>query len=107
MYTSIFFFKQKAAYEVRISDWSSDVCSSDLNPLPASGERSRRASARASGQAQQSFTDDVALDLRRAAGDGFGKHVEIVVSPAVHADDFRRADAVEVERKSTRLNSSH
>src|SRR3546814_1151937 len=28
-----FFFKQKTAYEMRISDWSSDVCSSDLNPL--------------------------------------------------------------------------
>src|SRR3546814_5656020 len=27
---SFFFFKQKTAYEVRISDWSSDVCSSDL-----------------------------------------------------------------------------
>src|SRR3546814_19435904 len=32
-----FFFKQKTAYEMRISDWSSDVCSSDLhraNPAP-------------------------------------------------------------------------
>src|SRR3546814_10060465 len=27
----IFFFKQKTAYEMRISDWSSDVCSSDLD----------------------------------------------------------------------------
>src|SRR3546814_1077850 len=27
-----FFFKQKTAYEMRISDWSSDVCSSDLFP---------------------------------------------------------------------------
>src|SRR3546814_10288554 len=27
---SFFFFKQKTAYELRISDWSSDVCSSDL-----------------------------------------------------------------------------
>src|SRR3546814_10305023 len=27
----VFFFKQKTAYEVRISDWSSDVCSSDLD----------------------------------------------------------------------------
>src|SRR3546814_10094702 len=27
-----FFFKQKTAYEMRISDWSSDVCSSDLGP---------------------------------------------------------------------------
>src|SRR3546814_5731909 len=29
-YSFIFFFKQKSAYEMRISDWSSDVCSSDL-----------------------------------------------------------------------------
>src|SRR3546814_10998113 len=33
-YFLFFFFKQKTAYEMRISDWSSDVCSSDLgNPL--------------------------------------------------------------------------
>src|SRR3546814_4291288 len=35
-----FFFNQKTAYELRISDWSSDVCSSDLNlpvALPAGG----------------------------------------------------------------------
>src|SRR3546814_2283750 len=32
MVVVIFFFKQKTAYEVRISDWSSDVCSSDLKP---------------------------------------------------------------------------
>src|SRR3546814_7995951 len=29
-----FFFKQKTAYEMRISDWSSDVCSSDLAQYP-------------------------------------------------------------------------
>src|SRR3546814_6072042 len=29
-----FFFKQKTAYEMRISDWSSDVCSSDLRSFP-------------------------------------------------------------------------
>src|SRR3546814_14611429 len=32
---SFFFFKQKTAYEMRISDWSSDVCSSDLTPIVA------------------------------------------------------------------------
>src|SRR3546814_7389257 len=32
MYVWFFFFKQKTAYEMRISDWSSDVCSSDLIP---------------------------------------------------------------------------
>src|SRR3546814_14623281 len=29
----VFFFKQKTAYDMRISDWSSDVCSSDLDLL--------------------------------------------------------------------------
>src|SRR3546814_3250309 len=40
----VFFFKQKTAYEVRISDWSSDVCSSDLcrNLHARSQESSRR-----------------------------------------------------------------
>src|SRR3546814_5897893 len=33
-----FFFKQKTAYEMRISDWSSDVCSSDLQRLVAGVE---------------------------------------------------------------------
>src|SRR3546814_4124532 len=41
MYSLFFFFKQKTAYEVRISDWSSDVCSSDLilgnDPVPVTG----------------------------------------------------------------------
>src|SRR3546814_5332150 len=30
LFRFVFFFKQKTAYEMRISDWSSDVCSSDL-----------------------------------------------------------------------------
>src|SRR3546814_4048791 len=34
----VFFFKQKTAYEMRISDWSSDVCSSDLSLDPQTGE---------------------------------------------------------------------
>src|SRR3546814_9129233 len=37
MYLFLFFFKQKTAYEMRISDWSSDVCSSDL--VTGSGSR--------------------------------------------------------------------
>src|SRR3546814_20306814 len=34
-----FCFKQKAAYEMRISDWSSDVCSSDLRTARRAGDR--------------------------------------------------------------------
>src|SRR3546814_19679608 len=33
LFACFFFFKQKTAYELRISDWSSDVCSSDLEQL--------------------------------------------------------------------------
>src|SRR3546814_9838793 len=36
-----FFFKQKTAYEMRISDWSSDVCSSDLGIERVSVDRTR------------------------------------------------------------------
>src|SRR3546814_6950917 len=37
-----FFFKQKTAYEMRISDWSSDVCSSDLKKLDLDSVREFR-----------------------------------------------------------------
>src|SRR3546814_1825694 len=36
----MFFFKQKTAYEMRISDWSSDVCSSDLISTALNADRS-------------------------------------------------------------------
>src|SRR3546814_7915052 len=39
MYCVFFFFKQKTAYEMRISDWSSDVCSSDLSDQDSSFRR--------------------------------------------------------------------
>src|SRR3546814_1882975 len=35
----LFFFKQKTAYEMRISDWSSDVCSSDLDAVRRAAQR--------------------------------------------------------------------
>src|SRR3546814_3917110 len=41
----VFFFKQKTADEMRISDWSSDVCSSDLNAAPTIGLHVRHDSA--------------------------------------------------------------
>src|SRR3546814_9234895 len=44
---SFFFFKQKTAYEMRISDWSSDVCSSDLvaRPVRTGAARTERSIA--------------------------------------------------------------
>src|SRR3546814_1310625 len=44
LFLFFFFFKQKTAYEMRISDWSSDVCSSDLErPGDGGGDRLRPA----------------------------------------------------------------
>src|SRR3546814_9007062 len=75
----IFFFKQKTAYEMRISDWSSDVCSSDLtepafdlgNVLLANVERQRhvaRAEFAAAEQAQQLHVEQRGLVLRLEIG---------------------------------------
>src|SRR3546814_3665912 len=44
-----FFFKQKTAYEMRISDWSSDVCSSDLCAASPARAGSHPATPRAGG----------------------------------------------------------
>src|SRR3546814_8822680 len=57
-----FFFKQKTAYEMRISDWSSDVCSSDLL------EETRRVEN--SGGIQESLAGRYALALFELARDG-------------------------------------
>src|SRR3546814_2124330 len=50
-----FFFKQKTAYEMRISDWSSDVCSSDLQRQGIGGR-----TAPDDGEEEQRCDDEVA-----------------------------------------------
>src|SRR3546814_4224939 len=56
-----FFFKQKTAYEMRISDWSSDVCSSDLSASNIAARTAnaarvgRRATSVARGRSPRSF----------------------------------------------------
>src|SRR3546814_3713563 len=48
-----FFFKQKTAYEMRISDWSSDVCSSDLARMKSSTQTAKILSPNSQGQPNQ------------------------------------------------------
>src|SRR3546814_6057020 len=60
---------QKTAYEVRISDWSSDVCSSDLAGRMSNGSAKRPASLRRAGQAMRSGATPrmvLSTSLRRA-----------------------------------------
>src|SRR3546814_1326496 len=63
----VFFFKQKTAYEMRISDWSSDVCSSDL------GQRNvaERANA-AARDARRRIHHDIAVGAQRRNGGAAG-----------------------------------
>src|SRR3546814_9952948 len=70
-----FFFKQKTAYEMRISDWSSDVCSSDLvcGPVATCGSTSSVAAA---------LVDLVAFDVPLAAALGGSGFVAAALSVA-------------------------
>src|SRR3546814_6398418 len=108
-----FFFKQKTAYEMRISDWSSDVCSSDLTEglgvLKTFGEL-----------VGEFYLSLIALwVLLFAAGSIFlgrrmVKLIRYVREPILIAFSTASSEAAYPkmleqleDRKSTRLNSSH
>src|SRR3546814_3087175 len=61
LFVVVFFFKQKTAYEMRISDWSSDVCSSDLRTCGSALSRRSTSSVLA------------VWRIRRFAVQGFGE----------------------------------
>src|SRR3546814_4775083 len=94
------FFNQKTAYEVRISDWSSDVCSSDLAKYlrgidiehhPIADRGALLGWKTRAGPGQWSVGADSGIEV--------GRHI---VATAVLRHHTPQAD-----RKSTRLNSSH
>src|SRR3546814_5550684 len=93
-----FFFKQKTAYEMRISDWSSDVCSSDLQL----GEDVEKGLADRSGEGEirfeiaiQMIVEDAAhATMHLAVGD-----VEIIVRPLLESRIMLRVMGV-ADRKS-------
>src|SRR3546814_6166607 len=81
MVCSFFFFKQKTAYEMRISDWSSDVCSSDLGWLLSSPPKARLSKARTGlKNAGKKLITASGIrkrfrDLKTGAGTGFSQNV--------------------------------
>src|SRR3546814_6728862 len=82
----VFFFKQKTAYEMRISDWSSDVCSSDLaehHALGAAGVEQVLQGARVGdpGVEKEAF-EVLARVARVVGGDQVRAHVEAVLDAA-------------------------
>src|SRR3546814_5555239 len=98
------FFRQKTAYDLRISDWNSDVCPSDLAIV-----RQHRRGRLGIDQP----LDPVAHAFRRmrlaAAGrrDGGGEEVLQLEDATGCHDELVAGDPADGDRKSTRLNSSH
>src|SRR3546814_21173333 len=90
MFLCIFFFKQKTAYEMRISDWSSDVCSSDLghHRRVAAGKRRRFAPALAGGQID---VEQMELVVARADRAMIVDHEAAIGEPPVVAPERERA----------------
>src|SRR3546814_15619443 len=80
----VFFFKQKTAYEMRISDWSSDVCSSDLQ-WPLFGQLAKlQRSVFVDRKARTSHLQASELGRRLAAGDS------MILFPEGTSDDGNR-----------------
>src|SRR3546814_4298715 len=80
----VFLFKQKTAYEMRISDWMSDVCSSDLVRAPAHGF----------GEVAALLVADVARGRADQAAD------RVLLHELAHVDAHHRVRAVEQELRS-------
>src|SRR3546814_3468613 len=111
----VFFFKQKTAYEMRISDWSSDVCSSDLiaisfppgtteaqtaSRVEAFNAATRRGGCGTAEAVAQKFDAEVVANDSLRLGELPEQLQEIVGRLQV-------GEATPPDRKSTRLNSSH
>src|SRR3546814_5787214 len=115
----LFFFKQKTAYEMRISDWSSDVCSSELCEIdPAVGCRERLVwhdvgvSVAITGRILPRGEKVKGLICKGGNGDIEQRHVEMsalagISPPDKSCQDRDRRVETRQDRKSTRLNSSH
>src|SRR3546814_1829769 len=98
-----FFFKQKTAYEMRISDWSSDVCSSDLEHLVEAdlfGPEHRPAPIDREAIAEK--VDDV--DVAGPDGDAFLEDFRPLVDQRIHAalDDLLIGNRPEIGRAACR-----
>src|SRR3546814_8426061 len=86
-----FFVKQKTAYEMRISDWSSDVCSSDLNGFRGRDGRRWRCVETAEIKIQCTAVDNrrrighvVLVDIQRRQFEIVKLEVEAIVGLQVH-----------------------
>src|SRR3546814_14010256 len=74
VFYSVFFFKQKTAYEMRISDWSSDVCSSVL--VVAEDDRADVVFLEVEGEGNDDVSGFGGGDLEHLAGHGLAEAID-------------------------------
>src|SRR3546814_7394008 len=107
-----FFCKQKTSYEMRISDWSSDVCSSDLTKAAVKNNyRYRRHYPKITLKIPDA-TRDCVIDRASARIPALSIKEEkpcglLSVTAFTKAFSILSISEVGTDRKSTRLNSSH
>src|SRR3546814_3841644 len=107
-----FFFKQKTAYEMRISDWSSDVCSSDLVALARLQTQWDERLAEIGAEGDEDFdpnSDDVLIAIHHdmAKLGTVERHYSDEAKQNARLLIVVKRDGTVEDRKSTRLNSSH
>src|SRR3546814_16593976 len=99
----VFFFKQKTAYEMRISDWSSDVCSSDLirlirdDPAAFDAGLARRGVAPLSAQILAADADLRALQTDMQAAQARRNDASKAIGQAMAKSDRVTAAALKAE----------
>src|SRR3546814_2551018 len=103
-----FFFKQKTAYEMRISDWSSDVCSSDLFFLAIERTFDLRPRSNLPWTTFGEVRDHVVAHVAAYSGGGTTCATQMTFYRLRRALGLGRHVGPDApDRKSTRLNSSH
>src|SRR3546814_15806360 len=99
---SFLFVKQKTAYEMRISDWSSDVCSSDLTPqtrAPLSAAHAWHVLLELAGDSDQALGEALDPQLAAAIDAGLIRDVVIAKNERESDDFWRLRDSIsEAER---------